>query len=573
MEEFVIQRQISYTSIFQNGSSTLDEVIQNLPSQNAIEWVSYMYLLKSQQTINQPEHELFISLLFKVNSQLQHSIVEYLQKVDISNYVFIDKVALLILLEKLLSIHNDNKRELSKDDFSNLMIAYLMCCDERLSNNTNAIDEFIDAEKFVRLYLPEQLKYNDIYFPKDYRVEFIKFYMFMDFCEKNEIFKPFLKIFLTSNDTKNWDEYLFFVFDLYTNMTLNKDGCGNKIIIEPNSYFGKKYIDAISLNVDKFQSSFDFKCIRENPVYFQGVDTYNVLALNFFLDKMFQSFIFDFAKILVKNKEQSKINNYTSFKGLIGEYFTEHVLFYEIMDRCFKETAKVKIGGRKLKEFLNEGEPDYYLRKGNNIFLFELKDVLLNAKTKHCGDFDLIRSELLELFESSSYNRSSGETRRNAKPKGINQLLNVIENKLEVINNEVDVIDYVGKLNVFPIIVYQDCCFDIEGVNYILNDRFQKLQKSRNIQDKYTVKSLVMLSLTTLIQLEDFFSDSKLDLGQILNGYINECTQSELKKTLPFNKYLMRYAIEKGYNHKKTKWFDTIINNLIEKERSMKIAI
>lgn len=570
MERLEVQHQISYSCVFPDSSLSIDEVIRKLPSQMAIEWVSYMYLLKSQQTITQNEHQFFIPLLFKLNNQLQHSIVDYMQKVDTSNYVFIDKVALLILLEKLLTAHNDDTKELSEDDFSNLMIAYLMCCDERLSFNTKTLERISDADSFVRIFLPEQMKFNDIYFPKDYRVEFIRFYMFMNFCEKDDVFNPLLEIFLKNTFIKNWEEYLFFVFDLYLKMILNPDGCTNVIKIYPESDFGKRYLNAMKMDVEKFETSLDFKCIRNKPVYYQGDNTYNILAINFFIDKLFQSFLFDFATILTKHKEKTKINDYPDFKKLIGERFTEKYMFYAIMNGCFDQTYKIRISGQELNDRLKKGAPDYYMRKGKNIFLFEFKDVMLNAKKKHCEDFNLIEKELLEQFEISTYEKSTEKIRKTPKPKGITQLLNVIEAKLDEIIAKLDKIECSERFNVFPIIVYQDCCFDIEGVNYILNNRFQELLKSRTIPERYIIQNLVMLSLTTLIQLEDFFSKGELDLGRIINGYITECSLSESNKTLPLNKYLMRHAIEKGYNHQKTRRFDDILKNLIEKERIFK---
>ena len=64
-----------------------------------------------------------------MNKKLQHIITNYLQSISInfSSYVFMDEVSLLILIEYLLESHNENNTDVfeSKDDFSNLIIAYL----------------------------------------------------------------------------------------------------------------------------------------------------------------------------------------------------------------------------------------------------------------------------------------------------------------------------------------------------------------------------------------------------------------------------------------------------------------
>lgn len=200
MEELLIKRQISYSCIFPSGTDTLREILKIIPSKSAIAWASYMLTKKKMMSINQTEADFFIPLLFQMNKKLQHIITNYLQSISInfSSYVFMDEVSLLILIEYLLESHNENNTDVfeSKDDFSNLIIAYLICCDEKLRYTTKSLDGISNVDSLMALYLPEQLRYNDIYYPKDYRVEFMRFYYFMTFCEKNVIFKNYLDMFL-----------------------------------------------------------------------------------------------------------------------------------------------------------------------------------------------------------------------------------------------------------------------------------------------------------------------------------------------------------------------------------------
>lgn len=104
-----------------------------------------------------------------------------------------------------------------------------------------------------------------------------------------------------------------------------------------------------------------------------------------------------------------------------------------------------------------------------------------------------IKSEILELFESSTIEKGTGKQKKKAQAKGISQLLNVIENKLDIIIKKADKIETVDKFNVYPVIIYQDCCFNIEGVNYILRCRFEELKQTKNISDEYLVKQCVMM--------------------------------------------------------------------------------
>ncbi len=572
MEKLVIKRQISYSCIFPDGNDKLEDIIKIIPSKSAIAWASYMLNKKNSMTIDQQEHDFFMPLLFNMNNKLRHTITNYLQSIskDLGNYIFLDKVTLLILIEYLLDNHNKNNADVfeSKDDFSNMFIAYLLCCDEKIRYSTKVLYEIKDIDSFMAVYLPEQLRYNDIYYPKDYRIEFIRFYYFMTFCERNKTFNKYLSLFIQENQIPKWDDYLGFIFETYLSLSTNKEGITNAIKIDPNSYYGKKYLDYMCIDVKNFKRTLDFTNLRSKPIYYHGNNTYSILYMGFFIDKIFQSFLFDFASILIKHKATTKINIYPDLKALVGNFFTEKYLFYKIVNGCFAKSCKKLISGQELKLFLDSGEPDFYIRKGKNIFLFEFKDVMLDAKTKHSENIVQIESEIFQLFESSTREKNTGEQKKRPQPKGITQLLNVIETKLDIIILNADKIEITDKLKVYPIIVYQDYCFDIEGIRYILNKKFNEKKSVRNISDEYLVMPLVMIPLEMMISLEDYFHDGRLQLDNLIDNYILECAKSEQNKLLPFNKFTMRQAWKLGYKNEMSTRFKKVSDFMIKKNKS-----
>src|SRR5690606_16476146 len=152
------------------------------------------------------------------------------------------------------------------------------------------------------------------------------------------------------------------------------------------------------IEIKNFERTSDFTGLRSKPIYYHGNNLYSIISLKFFVDKMFQSFLFDLASIL-EQKPDNKINGYPQLKQLVGQDYTEKYLFYEIMRGCFSKSCKKLISGEELKNYLVDGEPDFYIRNGKNIFLFEFKDIMLSAKIKHCGNLELIKYELLQSFE------------------------------------------------------------------------------------------------------------------------------------------------------------------------------
>lgn len=270
-----------------------------------------------------------------------------------------------------------------------------------------------------------------------------------------------------------------------------------------------------------------------------------------FLDKAFTGLLFDMKDALVKVGLLDEKNGYMNLRSMLGADFSERFFFYELMKRCFGQQY-VSYSGADLEKALGEGMPDYYMRRGNRVFVFECKDAQVASKKKLSGDYVTIKNAIFEKYVAN----------KKGHGKGIAQLASVIESKLPMIQKEVDVNAPKSIMFVFPIIVYFDDCLDVEGPNYLLNKEFRRDLEGRNVSTDYEVKDLVMVNIEQLMRLENFFADDKLDLAYLINGYIDYKEQAELNQVFPFNKFLFQEAKTVGYELKKTRWFDEVYENL-----------
>lgn len=173
----------------------------------------------------------------------------------------------------------------------------------------------------------------------------------------------------------------------------------------------------------------------------------------------------------------------------------------------------------------------------------------MNAKIIESNDYDTIISAVeKELVENEK-----------GRPKGVTQLANDIEKHLYKL---------VGKgskdeiISVYPILVYTDSCFDIEGFNYYLNNRFRKIISERNIDDMVRVKDLIMVNIDALIMFEKVFVDKKLKFDVLLNEYISYKESKNEYQVVPFGKYLFQRAKAKGYFYKASYLVRETINQL-----------
>ena len=194
------------------------------------------------------------------------------------------------------------------------------------------------------------------------------------------------------------------------------------------------------------------------------------------------------------------------------------------------------------------------MRQGNKVFVFECKDAQVAAKQMLCGDYDTIKDAIFKKYVKNSKGHG----------KGVTQLVNVIEKKLPIILSRVDTRSPSSIFFVFPIIVYYDNCLDVEGPNYLLNEEFHRILSKKTIPVDYEVKDLVMVNIEQLMRLEDFFVNGRLDLALLINKYIEYKSLAELNQVFPFNKFLFQEARDKGYEMKKTKWFDEVFQVLVD---------
>lgn len=172
-------------------------------------------------------------------------------------------------------------------------------------------------------------------------------------------------------------------------------------------------------------------------------------------------------------------------------------------------------------------------------------------------DYETIRKKLYNSFVESE----------EGKPKGVKQLANVIEKKLPEIISRLDDLAPEGKLNIYPVLVYTDGSFDIEGINYYLNGEFRN--SLNNVDDRFQVKDLVMVNLNLLMKLENYFRNGKIEMDKVVNEWLAYKSSKEILNTVPFNKYLFQYARRKGFDMKFTGTFKETFDELLRIEREM----
>ena len=245
--------------------------------------------------------------------------------------------------------------------------------------------------------------------------------------------------------------------------------------------------------------------LKTHPVYyFNGV--YYILHWNYFLN---QIFIGTFMAL----KEKLNKVGFQHIKETSG-LIVERTLFKKVLTTCFSSNWQ-----RALFDDEREGKPDAIFKIGNHLFIIELKDSLMSETVMESLDYNSIKNHIIRTFIQSE-----------KKGKAIKQLAAYIS-KYENNEYEKDGFPYNTRLNIYPIIIYTDYKYRINGLNHFLSVKFEELISQKDIQKKtkQRIRPLTVIGLDCLFNLQLKFQGNKLKFADAIENYHRHIKTTEKK--------------------------------------------
>lgn len=174
---------------------------------------------------------------------------------------------------------------------------------------------------------------------------------------------------------------------------------------------------------------------------------------------------------------------------------------------------------------------------------------MLNATVKNSGKKQTVFDEFDKKFIKNE----------KSKPKGITQLLNAIED-IEANSIIFDENLPQKKLIIYPVVLYTDQSFGVEGNNKIYREKFSLELQKLNIK-KIEVKEITFINLNFFELREKYFAEKIMNFFDMLDSYHIHCTNAESELT-PFEVFSRFYMNEHApENH----IFSTIDEELLKK--------
>jgi hypothetical protein len=376
-------------------------------------------------------------------------------------------------------------------------------------------------------------------------VQMVKAILFFQFLEQRA--KDLLTAFLLHFNCKTWEEFLKRLLPTTISAIKNDREANTDIIVEPGEHFneGCEFIEKLIVKDDDVLNENDFISLRNKPFYKIHAGTYRIIFNLFVVEKIFKGIYFFLLEV---NKSLPPASRF-EIKSFFGNEFSEKTLLYKVVGMIYSDKC-LSYSGKDLDDKGITASPDYYVRKGTDILLFESKDFLIPAAAKDSCDFSQYQDE----FEKKLYFQ---EIDGKEKHKAVMQLINNIKRLLRM-----EFIADTGykyrEITIYPILITHDHQYDVVGFNYLINYWFQEELENLSEEGLYIhkIKPLVVVNIDSLIYHQ--VALQKISLHEIIKKYVehvriprgikmpeNEVKDYLLNKTIPFSGFLTNYLYDR----------------------------
>jgi hypothetical protein len=322
---------------------------------------------------------------------------------------------------------------------------------------------------------------------------------------------------------------------------------------DPDNIITKSVLDFMSIDINDYVpfdnkedesriDNVDYRIFRSKPLIKTSYNTYIIYNSQLLFERLYSSLFFDIKGAIKKDA----FNFY-------NKQFVEHILFQQQMLKCINSRTCSRI--YPTKEMIENPEdnedpnqPDFYIREGYNLILFECKAIRLNGALKDKNDISEILKVLHNKLCISANNIDKKRGQKKSERVGITQLIhqmNLIEDDTFIWDNQIpDDVAY------YPVIVLEDPRLVVPGISYIINDWYQNIVATE--LPEQICNPVVVMSINTLYYYRSIFKRN--GFHRVFDEYYRSCknntTDNHASKLLPkadFNEFMHeRYKLSKN---------------------------
>lgn len=495
----------SYEDIFSDKRPELSELLSDIPSSVVLRLLSY---LDAQLFLNEDIQTQFKLLKNLLKRQKIDTVISIIHNYGVlkdnaekTEYSVFSRLYIKAFIHYVLINY---KEMASIDDTTptqelNLFKAYLIISSIKNSetHNINSTDnEKKEGDFFPTRTWPLIISQLDVNSKINPIPNIVRGVCLLNYLQYHSNYSKYVESFLNKKGLTNTWEYMMLILNT-VQLSWEKNDVGTKSYYFTCDEKFNALFDFISIDPSEYRERYlnkkeEYSLLKSKPL-FKYDYKYYVLDWNFMPNKIYEGLIFDFHSES-GIKELSTLNTIPQFKKLIGLDVTENFIFRTILRAIFSDKYCKLI----FPKDNSAGEPDAYYRKGNNIFLFEIKDSFFPTSAIKSSTYEDIKKAIDDKY--------------NNEKKGTGQLVKQINRLKDKSYEEKDYKDLkikVRNFNIYPIIIYTDKHFGMYGVsNYLIKEFDKKIEHLKLQKSFKKINDLTFLSLDYLILHSKFLNNN-----------------------------------------------------------------
>jgi hypothetical protein len=381
---------------------------------------------------------------------------------------------------------------------------------------------------------------------KVYECQFKRALLYFEFLSTRDDCQALLKAFYEHYEVQDYKEYLRLLLGIIHPVLMKSKESHTEIHLEDTNNIS--FVDKHIAQMDESITEIDFLGARSKPLYKFDQGKYRIISPLFTIELAYNGLFFRLKNINEELPDNDKVVNLYNLKTY--QYSEQYVL-----SKLLKEiygNRYVQKSGTTLDNIM-DGAPDYYMRNGKYIHLYESKDILITKENKQSFDYrDLERELKIKLYENERGHR-----------KAVKQL---VENIRKILSNEAlyDQNIPINRVQIFPILVLHYRMFNAAGLNNVVNKWFTEDLEALHDSgvDISRIHDLVIVDIETLIFNKIALQNRVIKLQKAFEEYEKDYLKFDITKARPKpkNKKEVTSLMEKSLHP-----FSFFLDNKVEK--------
>jgi hypothetical protein len=513
-----------YSDLFPGEQDKLEDLLAGIPSLLVLQLIAMIDAeLYSRDEGNATQLKVFNLVLQRQSNErrllILHNAVDRQPEPNTQYRLFTRHYNLNFIHYVLLHFQEIDDRDLTPQEEFNIFKAYFLVAQEfgQAPSSHNEKHVF-DQDYFGKMMWPSLIDNFEIGHPVHPYFNMLRGVVFLNYLQYKTPYRPYVDQFLRRYNKASTLNYVFDVFSILTvnYQSLKVTNKSFAAFVLPQSEGFDALYEHFTMDLSQYQQRYsdkkaNYSGIKAKPLLKLNKNIWIVLNWTFLSHKLYEGLLFDFYETSGIASEK-QFHNIIELKRFIGENITERHLFKKLAQNTWNQKFEVLL----FDDGKAQGFPDTYYRRGNRVFLFEIKDSFFASNTINSFSYEEIRAEIDKKVNSSD--------------KGTGQLVKQIKRLIKGPFETSQQYRHTEDLEIYPIIVYTDVHFGMAGVNEYVGRCFSQMLTEANVRPCFKkIWPISMIHIDHLIEHFSLYRQQKTSLDKWVEYYHNQISARRKK--------------------------------------------